>query len=80
MNGNHGTEPVVVLLGAGIMIATSAVFLKEVDPSLRMVESLDAAIDRSGVCWLLPADDWSAFLGLKLLPRKGALCDKSLLS
>jgi hypothetical protein len=44
MNGIHGTEPVVVLLGAGIMTATSAVFLKEFDPLVRMVESLNAAI------------------------------------
>jgi len=53
MNANRPSEPDVVLIGAGIMSATLAVFLKELDPSLRIeiFEALEGAALESSDAW-----------------------------
>ena len=45
MNGSRAGDPDIILIGAGIMSATLAVFLKELEPALRIdiFETLDGA-------------------------------------
>lgn len=53
MNGHSATEPDVILVGAGIMSSTLAVFLKELEPSLRIeiFEALEGAALESSDAW-----------------------------
>jgi malate dehydrogenase (quinone) len=53
MSDEFITEPDVVLIGAGIMSATLGVFLKELEPSLRieMFETLEGAALESSEAW-----------------------------
>src|ERR1700748_764068 len=53
MNGTSSGNPDIVLGGAGIMSATLAVFLKELEPSLRIeiFETLDGAALESSDAW-----------------------------
>src|ERR1700751_3826211 len=47
------SEPDIVMVGAGIMSATLAVFLKELEPTLtvEMFETLDGAAEESSGSW-----------------------------
>ena len=53
MNESRSADIDIVLIGAGIMSATLAVFLKELDPSLRLAifETLEGAAQESSDAW-----------------------------
>src|ERR1700746_1447426 len=53
MNQGRSADTDIVLIGAGIMSATLAVFLKELDPSLRIeiFETLEGAALESSDAW-----------------------------
>jgi len=48
-----GSEPDIILVGAGIMSATLGILLKELEPTLNiaMVETLDGAALESSDAW-----------------------------
>src|SRR5215469_2965453 len=62
----------VVLIGAGIMSATLAVFLKELDPSLKIElhEVLDSAAQESSNAWNNAGTGHAALCELNYTPQK----------
>jgi malate dehydrogenase (quinone) len=72
MNANRTSEPDVVLVGAGIMSATLAVFLKEVDPSLRVeiFEALEGAALESSEAWNNAGTGHAALCELNYTPER----------
>ncbi len=73
MNGSGAGEPDVILIGAGIMSATFAVFLKELEPSLRieMFELLDGAALESSDAWNNAGTGHAALCELNYTPERG---------
>lgn len=67
---NH--EPDVFLIGAGIMSATLAMLLKQLEPSwtITIVEKLDAAATESSDAWNNAGTGHSAFCELNYTPEK----------
>src|SRR5215813_7452934 len=65
-------QPHVVLVGAGIMSATLAVFLKELDPSLKIElhEVLDSAAQESSNAWNNAGTGHAALCELNYTPQK----------
>jgi malate dehydrogenase (quinone) len=63
----------IALIGAGIMSATLAVFLKELDPSLRigMFETLDGAALESSDAWNNAGTGHAALCELNYTPQRG---------
>src|SRR5262245_37600264 len=73
MVGNRpAAEPDVVLVGAGIMSATLAVFLKELEPALNieMVETLDGAAEESSDAWNNAGTGHAALCELNYTPER----------
>jgi malate dehydrogenase (quinone) len=72
MNANRASEPDVVLIGAGIMSATLAVFLKELDPSLRVeiFEALEGAALESSDAWNNAGTGHAALCELNYTPER----------
>jgi malate dehydrogenase (quinone) len=73
MVGNRSAaEPDVVLVGAGIMSATLAVFLKELEPALNieMVETLDGAAEESSDAWNNAGTGHAALCELNYTPER----------
>ena len=72
MNANRTSEPDVVLVGAGIMSATLAVFLKELDPSLRIeiFEALEGAALESSDAWNNAGTGHAALCELNYTPER----------
>lgn len=66
------TQPDVVLVGAGIMSATLAVFLKELDPSLKIQlhEVLGSAAQESSNAWNNAGTGHAALCELNYTPEK----------
>jgi len=66
------TEPDVVLVGAGIMSATLAVFLKELNPALRieMFETLPGAAEESSDAWNNAGTGHAALCELNYTPER----------
>jgi len=66
------TNPHVVLVGAGIMSTTLAVFLKELDPSLKIElhEVLDSAAQESSNAWNNAGTGHAALCELNYTPQK----------
>ncbi len=71
MNGLRGADADVVLVGAGIMSATLATFLKELEPSLRIevFETLDGAALESSDAWNNAGTGHAALCELNYTPR-----------
>lgn len=67
-----GSEPDVVLVGAGIMSATLAVFLKELEPTLNleMFETLDGAAEESSDAWNNAGTGHAALCELNYTPER----------
>src|SRR2546425_11794511 len=65
-------EPDVVLVGAGIMSATLAVLLKELDPALRLevFESLDGPAEESSGAWNNAGTGHAAMCELNYTPER----------
>jgi malate dehydrogenase (quinone) len=63
----------VVLVGAGIMSATLAVFLKELEPALNleMFENLDGAGEESSDAWNNAGTGHAALCELNYTPERG---------
>src|ERR1700680_2635816 len=72
MNGTSSAGPDVILVGAGIMRATLAVFLKELDPSLRIeiFEVLDGAALESSDAWNNAGTGHAALCELNYTPER----------
>jgi malate dehydrogenase (quinone) len=72
MKANRGSEPDVVLIGAGIMSATLAVFLKELDPSFRIeiFEALEGAALESSDAWNNAGTGHAALCELNYTPER----------
>jgi len=73
MVGNRpAAELDVVLVGAGIMSATLAVFLKELEPALNieMVETLDGAAEESSDAWNNAGTGHAALCELNYTPER----------
>jgi malate dehydrogenase (quinone) len=72
MNGTPGTEPDIILVGAGIMSATLAVFLKELDPGLRIeiFETLEGAALESSDAWNNAGTGHAALCELNYTPER----------
>jgi malate dehydrogenase (quinone) len=72
MNAHSASEPDVVLVGAGIMSATLAVFLKELDPSLRIeiFEALEGAALESSDAWNNAGTGHAALCELNYTPER----------
>jgi malate dehydrogenase (quinone) len=66
------TQPDVLLIGAGIMSATLAVILQQLEPSwtITIVEKLDAAATESSDAWNNAGTGHSAFCELNYTPEK----------
>src|ERR1700688_5046244 len=66
------TQPDVVLVGAGIMSATLAVILKELDPGLKIeiYEVLDSAAQESSNAWNNAGTGHAALCELNYTPQK----------
>jgi malate dehydrogenase (quinone) len=67
------SEPDVVLVGAGIMSATLAVFLKELEPALNleMFENLASAGEESSDAWNNAGTRHAALCELNYTPERG---------
>jgi len=67
-----GIQPDVVLVGAGVMSATLAVFLKELDPNLRIEihEVLDSAAQESSNAWNNAGTGHAALCELNYTPQR----------
>jgi L-2-hydroxyglutarate oxidase LhgO len=65
-------QPDVVLVGAGVMSATLAVFLKELDPSLKIEihEVLGSAAQESSNAWNNAGTGHAALCELNYTPQK----------
>jgi malate dehydrogenase (quinone) len=72
MNGTSGGGPDVILVGAGIMSATLAVFLKELEPSLRIeiFETLEGAALESSDAWNNAGTGHAALCELNYTPER----------
>jgi malate dehydrogenase (quinone) len=73
MVGNRAVaEPDVVLVGAGIMSATLAVFLKELEPALNVeiFETLDGAAEESSDAWNNAGTGHAALCELNYTPER----------
>src|SRR5215470_13855839 len=72
MNANRTSEPDIILVGAGIMSATLAVFLKELDPSLRIeiFEALEGAALESSDAWNNAGTGHAALCELNYTPER----------
>src|SRR6201985_1786978 len=72
MNGTSSGNPDIVLGGAGIMSATLAVFLKELEPSLRIeiFETLDGAALESSDAWNNAGTGHAALCELNYTPER----------
>jgi malate dehydrogenase (quinone) len=72
MNGRSSGNPDIVLVGAGIMSATLAVFLKELDPSLsiEIFETLDGAALESSDAWNNAGTGHAALCELNYTPER----------
>ena len=72
MNGPSSGNPDIVLVGAGIMSATLAVFLKELDPSLsiEIFETLDGAALESSDAWNNAGTGHAALCELNYTPER----------
>jgi hypothetical protein len=72
MNGTPSGKPDVILIGAGIMSATLAVFLKELDPSLsiEIFEMLDGAALESSDAWNNAGTGHAALCELNYTPER----------
>jgi len=73
MNGQRaGAEPDIVLVGAGIMSATLAVLLKELDPALaiEMYETLGGAAQESSDAWNNAGTGHAAMCELNYTPLR----------
>ncbi len=72
MNGHRAGDPDVVLVGAGIMSATLAVFLKELEPALRIeiFESLEGAALESSDAWNNAGTGHAALCELNYTPER----------
>src|SRR5262245_14102927 len=72
MNAHSASEPDVVLVGAGIMSATLAVFLKELEPSLRVeiFEALEGAALESSDAWNNAGTGHAALCELNYTPER----------
>jgi malate dehydrogenase (quinone) len=72
MNGFRGGDADVVLVGAGIMSATLATFLKELEPSLRIevFETLDGAALESSDAWNNAGTGHAALCELNYTPER----------
>ena len=66
------SEPDVVLVGAGIMSATLAVFLKELEPALKIevFETLDGAAEESSDGWNNAGTGHAALCELNYTPER----------
>src|SRR6476660_10309907 len=66
------SEPDVVMVGAGIMSATLAVFLKELEPTLtvEMFETLDGAAEESSDAWNNAGTGHAALCELNYTPER----------
>ncbi len=83
MQKSHFGNPDVVLVGAGIMSATLAVMLKELNPDLviHVIERLDTVAMESSDAWNNAGTGHSAFCELNYTPQKedGSIdCSKAL--
>ncbi len=72
MNGFGGADADIVLVGAGIMSATLATFLKELEPSLRIevFETLDGAAQESSDAWNNAGTGHAALCELNYTPER----------
>src|ERR1700748_1396371 len=72
MNGTSSGNPDIVLGGAGIMSATLAVFLKELEPTLtvEMFETLDGAAEESSDAWNNAGTGHAALCELNYTPER----------
>src|SRR5277367_762872 len=72
MNGTPRGKPDIILVGAGIMSATLAVFLKELEPSLRIeiFETLDGAARESSDGWNNAGTGHAALCELNYTPER----------
>jgi malate dehydrogenase (quinone) len=72
MNQVSAADTDIVLVGAGIMSATLAVFLKELEPSLRIaiVETLDGAALESSDAWNNAGTGHAALCELNYTPQR----------
>src|SRR6202041_2612570 len=72
MNQSRSADADIVLIGAGIMSATLAVFLKELDPSLRIeiFEVLDGAALESSDAWNNAGTGHAALCELNYTPER----------
>jgi malate dehydrogenase (quinone) len=72
MNGHADADTDVILVGAGIMSATLAVFLKELQPSLRIVmfEMLEGAALESSDAWNNAGTGHAALCELNYTPER----------
>src|ERR1700745_3870685 len=66
------SEPDIVMVGAGIMSATLAVFLKELEPTLtvEMFETLDGAAEESSDAWNNAGTGHAALCELNYTPER----------
>jgi malate dehydrogenase (quinone) len=72
MNQDRATDTDIVLVGAGIMSATLAVFLKELEPSLRIeiFETLEGAALESSDAWNNAGTGHAALCELNYTPQR----------
>jgi malate dehydrogenase (quinone) len=72
MNESRSADIDIVLIGAGIMSATLAVFLKELDPSLRLAifETLEGAAQESSDAWNNAGTGHAALCELNYTPQR----------
>src|SRR5215470_17877795 len=72
MNQTHAADTDIILVGAGIMSATLAVFLKELDPSLRIeiFETLEGAALESSDAWNNAGTGHAALCELNYTPQR----------
>src|SRR5215210_3500544 len=68
----YNNEPHVILIGAGIMSATLAMLLKQLEPSwtIEVLERLDEAALESSDAWNNAGTGHSAFCELNYTPEK----------
>src|SRR6202051_2511591 len=72
MNGTSSARPDVILVGAGIMSATLAVFLKELEPalSIEIFETLEGAALESSDAWNNAGTGHAALCELNYTPER----------
>src|SRR6478672_11036328 len=72
MEKNNNAEPDIVLIGAGIMSATLAMLLKQLNPhySIEVFERMDEAATESSDAWNNAGTGHSAFCELNYTPER----------